>query len=83
MEPQELRDLLEDRFAGAEVLIERLPGTNRLTGHIVWSGFEGMDHFERQEKIWELMRNNLGAQSAGISVILSYAPSEYNAMAGV
>lgn len=74
---QELDECLTGHFEGADVRIEQIQESGRLTGAVVWDGFLGKDHVERQRELWEFIRANFERESQlMISAILTYAKPE-------
>lgn len=60
--------------------IEPAMGSERLSGHVVWSGFEGQEPVDRQQRLWGLLRERLGPDSQKIAILLAYTPHEYEVM---
>jgi hypothetical protein len=76
---QRVKDILECAFPGIKVDTEVLPG-GRVSGSVVWEGFAGLDHVDRQSKIRTLLREKLGADAQQVGVLLTYTPAELKAM---
>ena len=77
---ERLRQILETAFPGAKINLERIPGSERMSGYIAWDGFEDWEQMDRQEAIWKALREHLGAGAPGVSIILSYTPREMELM---
>ena len=76
---QEVISILKDAFHGIEINIEELPG-ERISGFVVWDGFAGLDHVDRQNKIRTLLKKQLGAKAQQVGVLPTYTPDELRAM---
>lgn len=73
---RKLRDQLLTAFGGT-VSVERT-GTGRRCGFTILSeAFSGIDHSERQERIWKVVDETLTKrESLEISVIVAFAPDD-------
>ena len=76
---QRVRDILEAAFDGVEVLTEVLPG-GRISGSVVWAGFDGLDEVARQRKIRTALEAELGSDVQQVGVLLTYTPDELRKM---
>ena len=72
--------ILREHFPGAEVDADRYYGAERVSGHIRWAGFEGMEPLLRQRFIFKALRESLGPEARGVSIILAYTPREWELM---
>ncbi len=52
----------------------------RVTGHVVWEGFAGMDHFDRQDKLRTVLPEELSDDARKVGIMLTYTPTEMRAM---
>ena len=73
--------ILIQEFPGSQVDVGKFYGAERVSGEIVWDGFEGLDHLDRQKRVHEALRRGLGAEAIGVSTILAYTPHESELMA--
>lgn len=82
MDPRELTVFLESRFPGSELRdVEPVSDGTRLTGLLVWDGFADMDHLERQQLIWEALREQFTREGARVvSMILTFTADEVDAI---
>ncbi len=51
-----LRDLLSNEFPGAEIELEQARPAEKVGGSLIWSGFEGMEQIDRQQKLAKVIR---------------------------
>lgn len=78
--PDRVREILERNFSNADINLDRSSGTERLSGYIIWSGFNKVEQLDRQRLIYNTLRDELQADAAKISIILAYSPEEWEAM---
>ena len=76
---QKVRDLLEAAFPGIIMDTEVL-SDERISGTVIWAGFEGQDHVDRQTMIRTMLREKLGDDAQCVGVLLTYTPEEMDAM---
>jgi acid stress-induced BolA-like protein IbaG/YrbA len=77
---EQVRGILESRLPGAQVSVGLLHGARKISGHVVWDGFEGEEHLDRQRMLQDLLRVELGPDAQRVSVIFTYTPAEFDAM---
>ena len=78
---QQIKEALEQRFSGADADgITWQQNTERIGGLLLWEGFAGLEHLERQRQIWDLLRNRFAAEAVQVSLIFAYTPHEYGVM---
>ena len=71
-----LETALHDRFAGADVRVEHIRDS-RYRFSIVWDGFSGKGHPERQRRVWAVVESVVPHESLlDIGMILTLAPEE-------
>ncbi len=75
--------LLEQQYPDAQVDVDFAYGAEKLSGYIVWSGFDGLEQIDRQRLIANRLRTLLGRDAQRISTILTYTPHEFQVMAAV
>ncbi len=76
---QRIREVLEEKFPGIDVDLDEAPG-ERVNGHVVWEGFTGHDHVDRQQRVRQALREGLGAEMQQVGILLTYTPRELRAM---
>ena len=76
---QKVRAVLETAFPDISVDTEVLPD-GRISGSVVWAGFAGLDEVDRQTKVRDVLRQELGADAQQVGVLLTYTPDELKAM---
>lgn len=77
---EKVKSLLQERFPGADALVEPDLYSKKVIGHLVWSGFEDLEQIDRQDLVISWLRQQLGAEARRVSVILTYSPNEYRMM---
>lgn len=71
----QVRELIRSAFPDANV--DGVTQENsKITGTIVWAGFEMMDPGERNKQITKKVRNVLGLRGLNVGVIYPLAPGE-------
>lgn len=68
------------KFRGVDTKLEWDDGLQKVTGFLIWDGFEEMDHVSRQQKVWEMVRGELGSEAVNVSLLLAYTPQEYETL---
>lgn len=76
---QQVTQILQNHFQGMTCDLYQLPGS-RVSGRIVWSGFEEQDQADRQHAVREWLKQELGAEVQQVGVLLTYTPDELEAM---
>ena len=72
-----LRDLLSKAFPGAEVELEQARPAEKIGGSLIWSGFEGMEQIDRQQKLAQVIRDALPREDQiSITLILTLIREE-------
>ena len=73
--------LLEEHFDEAEVTLDAAAG-DRVGGALVWNGFEVESQLQRQERLWELLRERLdSAELLRIGLIMTLTQDEQVSLA--
>ena len=81
MEIQEkVRKIIEESFPGCQLEIDLDSSSQRVTGFLIWSGFEDIDQMDRQNKLWDVLKKRLGDEATRILAIFTHTPNEYEAM---
>ncbi len=52
----------------------------RVSGLVITTHFAAKDTERRQDELWDVIRNALGAQSVDVSTLVTLTPDEYDAM---
>lgn len=77
---EKITEILTQHYQGARVELERTPGSEKVSGLIVWDGFDGEEAIDRQRALYRLLRSQLGADAQQVSVIFTYTPHEFALM---
>jgi acid stress-induced BolA-like protein IbaG/YrbA len=77
---REVRTLIEDHLEGAQADIEPI-SEYKVSGTVLWNGFDEKRQSDRQQMLWELLRDNLSRQQQmGIATLLTFTPVEVEEM---
>ncbi len=76
---QQIAQILKQAFPGMTVDLDETMGP-RVHGRIVWDGFAGKDQVDRQTTVRERLKQELGAEAQQVGVLLTYTPTELEAM---
>jgi hypothetical protein len=80
---RKLRQALASEFSGAKVVLTQSKPTDRITGEIVWKGFSGIEHIDRQRRLRKVIDSTLDTdEKASVSLILTLTPQEDAVMSG-
>ena len=72
-----LRNLLEAEFPEAKVELEQASPAEKVGGFLIWSGFDGMEQIERQQRLADVIRSKLSRDDQiRITAILTVTPDE-------
>ena len=75
-----LRDAFLERFKGSEVLFRSYSG-DAFGGWLIWSGFVGLDHLDRQRLLRNVVRETLDEEGQDrASMIVGLTPEESPAL---
>ena len=77
---ERIADILRRNFAGAQVNLGRDARNERISGRLLWDGFDGHGFPWRQNRIFRVLRRELGVEATVISHIFTYTPNEYEQM---
>lgn len=77
---EKVKASLQERFPGADMAVESSPYSEKVSGYLVWNGFEDLEQIDRQDLVISWLRQQLGAEARRVSVILTYSPNEYHMM---
>ena len=68
-------------FLSAQVELEYIPQSDKLSGHVIASKFSGKSQNECGTLLWELLRHNpTQEQQQHLSIILTLSPAENGAL---
>jgi hypothetical protein len=73
---------LRERFNG--MIVDFGPPADperRLSGVLVWKDFEEMTVAQRQDLVWNALREEFGPDSAQVSTIVTVTPGQYDTLA--
>lgn len=68
----EVREIIQEEFPGADVS-ELGEKDYRVTGTIVWDGFQHKDSWERNRMVTERVRDRLGMRGINIGILFPRA----------
>ncbi|WP_395141166.1 hypothetical protein [Armatimonas sp.] len=72
-----VEQVIQARFPGAQMLLEEVPLSARLSGHVIWDGFDTMNARERQQVLRQVLHTSLTPQEElNLSVILALTTTE-------
>ena len=77
---ERIADILRRNFDGAQINLGRDSRNERINGSLLWDGFDGHNFLWRQNRIFRVLRRELGAEATVISHIFTYTPNEYEQM---
>ena len=75
-----VQKVLQERFREARVEAHRSKGARRVNGSLITPDFNNLDQADRQKAVHEALRDRLGLEAQGISIILTYTPDEYKSL---
>jgi predicted DNA-binding transcriptional regulator YafY len=76
-----LKRTLRQAFKDAEIELPPPEKGEKVSGFLVWEGFEGDDQLRRQQRLWEVLDEALTSQERQkISAIFTTTPSEMAVM---
>jgi hypothetical protein len=74
-----VESIVETRLPGATVFLEEIPLSDRLSGHVIWEGFNAMNARERQKQLRRAIREGLTPEEElQLSVVLALTPTEWH-----
>ncbi len=76
---QQVTEILGQAFKGIDTDLQELPG-GRVSGRVVWEGFAELDPTDRQKLVREVLKKELGPRVQEVGVLLTYTPTELEAM---
>lgn len=80
---KKLRQAMTAEFPGAKVSLTQARPAKKVAGEIVWDGFSGVPHIDRQRQLRKLIDSALDAdERPSVSLILTLTPEENSVMSG-
>ncbi len=77
---EQVKILLEERFPSATVDLWQDAYSGKISGHLVWGGFDGEEQLDRQQQVYSWLHQNLGPRTQSLSAILTYSTQEHQVM---
>lgn len=71
---------LDNMFPSAQIVVDQQDEADKVSGYVVWEGFEGQDIVERQTALYPRLKDALGEQARSVSLIFTYTPHEFALM---
>ena len=69
--------LLVRSFPDARISIDEAKPSKKLSGIVVWPGFDGLEQVDRQSRLWKVLRSKLSPEEQlKITAILTMTPAE-------
>jgi hypothetical protein len=70
-------DVLRGEFPGASTELEYLLPDEKVTGFLLWPGFDGQEPIDRQHRVSDVLRARLSDEErAHVSVLFALTPNE-------
>ena len=61
IEPQEIHQIIQEKFPDAEVTVQDLTGTqDHFSVHVIWAGFQGKSLIEQHQMVHDALDGPLG-----------------------
>jgi len=77
---QKLTTLLRRKFKNADIELEVMDG-GRITGFLIWDGFQGKEQMKRQRVLWRELRASLTSKDVlRIAAIFTFTSDEMAAV---
>jgi stress-induced morphogen len=79
---EQVERFLTERFEGIVTDFgPQMTADRRLSGVLVWDQFEGLSVAQRQNLVWDALRERFAAEATLISTLVTMTPEEYGALA--
>lgn len=76
---QKLTAIVSQFFPGSEVELDRVD-PERVSGLLIWDGFQGQSHIERQRRVWQVLRKELTpSEQSHVAALMSLTRDETTA----
>ena len=73
----QVRHVLEQTFPSAQIVVDQEDEADKVSGYVVWEGFEDQSILDRQTALYSHLRDALGEQARQVSLIFTYTPGEF------
>ena len=73
---QRIEELVGTGFPGSELRWQEDNLIKRPSGTLVWEGFDGLSHIDRQQRLGAYLREHLGEDKTLIGMIFTLTPRE-------
>ena len=70
---QQITQILQRAFEGMDVELTEM-SSGRLSGAVIWEGFEDQEQGDRQNLVRGVLKEALGAEVQQVGVLLTYTP---------
>ena len=77
---QKVKDAVQSAFPDVEADVDYSRRSGKVSGVLVWQGFDSLDQLDRQKKLWDVLRSKLGPDATKVSFIFTYTQREHKAM---
>lgn len=71
---------LEQMFPSAQIVVDQEDAADKVSGYVVWKGFESQSIIDRQTALYPRLKEALGDQARSVSLIFTYTPHEFALM---
>ena len=72
---QQMIHILDRAFQGTDVDLDEA-SSRRLSGTVIWDGFEDQEQGDRQDLVRNALKEALGAEVQQVGILLTYTPRE-------
>ncbi len=73
-----LEEWLPQQLAGAMVEIDPLRRGFKISGIVIWQGFDGLEPIDRQSMMWKKLRAHFSREDQlRIAILITFTPAEY------
>ena len=73
-----LEEWLPQQLPGAEVEIDPLRRGFKISGIVIWQGFDGLEPIDRQSIMWKKLRAYFSREDQlRIAILITFTPVEY------
>lgn len=75
---EEIEGIFRRELPGSEPALETLAPSTKVSGYLVWDGFDGKEQTERQSSVRRVMRQYLAPEDlVRVSLVLTLTPHEW------
>ena len=73
-----LEEWLPQQLPGARVEIDPLRRGFKISGIVIWQGFDGLEPIDRQQILWAKLRAHFSREDQlRIAILITFTPAEY------